>query len=79
MVTGKNLEAGFPPASTKGGTKMTEQQKRNIRLFKMALEMAVANYAEAAVDEITEDYEMLDPEVVALTDMIIAIKKYTEG
>ena len=58
---------------------MTEAQKRNIRLFKEALKEAVANYADDVIDEITEDYEGLDPEIIALTDIIATIKNYTEA
>lgn len=57
---------------------MTEKQKKDIRLFKMALQMAVADYAEDAIDAIECEEEMIDPEVIALIDMMTAIKKYTE-
>ena len=58
---------------------MTEAQKRNIRLFKEALKEAIADYTDDVIDEITEDYEGLDPEIIALTDIIATITNYTEA
>ena len=58
---------------------MTEKQKRDIRLFKEALKEAVADYAEDVIDAIECEEEMIDPEVIALIDMMTAIKNYTEA